>query len=36
MEHDGPEPSAKALIVFGICLLATILSIIAVAAVLGA
>jgi hypothetical protein len=36
MEHEGPEPSAKALIVFGICLLVAILSIIALAALLGA
>ena len=36
MDHDRPEPSAKALIIFGICLLVTILSIIALAALLGA
>jgi len=35
MDHDGPEPSAKALIIFGICLLVTICSIIALAALLG-
>jgi hypothetical protein len=36
MDHERPEPSAKALIIFGICLLATILSIIVLAALLGA
>jgi hypothetical protein len=36
MDHERPEPSAKALIIFGIFLLATILSIIVLAALLGA
>ena len=36
MDQDRPEPSAKALIIFGICLLVTILSVIALAALLGA
>jgi hypothetical protein len=35
MDHGRPEPSAKALIIFGICLLVTICSIIALAALLG-
>jgi hypothetical protein len=35
MEHEGPEPKAKTLILFGIGLLATIVAIIVVAAVLG-
>jgi len=34
-EHDGPEPSAKALITFGICLLMMIVAIILLAAFLG-
>ena len=36
MEHDGPEPRAKVLVIFGICLTLVILSIIGVAALLGA
>lgn len=35
MEHDGPEPKAKTLVIFGICLLVAIVSIIVMAAVLG-
>ena len=26
MEHDGPEPSARTLVIFGICMLVAILS----------
>jgi hypothetical protein len=36
MEHEGPEPSARALIIFGICLLVTIVAIIVLAAFLAA
>jgi hypothetical protein len=36
MEHDGPEPGARALITFGICLLVTIVAIILLAAFLAA
>jgi hypothetical protein len=35
VEQDGPEPRAKTLVIFGICLLLAIVSIIAVAALLG-
>lgn len=35
MDHDGPEPKATTLILFGIGLLTTIIAIIVVAAVLG-
>lgn len=33
--HEGPEPKAKTLILFGIGLLTTIIAIIVVAAILG-
>lgn len=36
MEHDGPEPRAKTLVIFGICLVLMIVAIIALAALLGA
>jgi hypothetical protein len=36
MEHEGTEPRAKALVIFGICLVLMIVSIIVLAAVLGA
>ena len=36
MDHDGPEPKARTLILFGIGLLTTIVAIIVVAALLGA
>jgi len=36
MDHEGPEPRARTLVVFGIGLLLTIVSIIVVAALLGA
>jgi hypothetical protein len=35
MDHEGPEPKARTLILFGIGLLTTIVAIIVVAAVLG-
>ncbi len=35
MEHEGPEPKAKTLILFGIGLLMAIVAIIVVAALLG-
>jgi hypothetical protein len=35
MDHDGPEPKATTLVLFGIGLLAVIVTIIVVAAVLG-
>ena len=36
MEHEGAEPRAKTLVIFGICLLLAIVGIIVLAALLGA
>lgn len=36
MEHDGPEPRARTLVIFGVCLVLAIVGIIGLAALLGA